>query len=161
MAGSLTIEVPTSSGLSIPLFTSTKMAEDTFVNYSNPQDFVDRKKRRQVASYIGVHFRNRSGPAAKRAKAKQRRNSPKSRFPEPEIESAPPDKPRLIAQAPPITIPNDGHGFRRDPFSSYPIEFEPSIPSAVDYCKCLLSLLGGLRGIRLCWLASKQCPSSH
>jgi len=32
-------------------------------------------------------------------------------------------------------LPRDTHGFRSDPFTSYPIEFRESIPSAVDYCE--------------------------
>jgi hypothetical protein len=125
------------------------MADDTFVNYSNPQDFADRRKRRQVASYIGIHFRNRSGPAAKRAKAKERKDLrlQSTRVSDEKISSA---KPRPTVRSPLITIPNDGHGFRHDPFSSYPIEFESSIPSAVDYCKFLLP---SWYDLGFCWLA--------
>lgn len=32
-------------------------------------------------------------------------------------------------------LPRDRHGFRFDPFNSYPIEFRESIPGAVDYCE--------------------------
>ncbi|KAK5061233.1 hypothetical protein LTR84_007775 [Exophiala bonariae] len=33
----------------------------------------------------------------------------------------------------PTKLPRDRHGFRYDPFNSYPIEFRESIPAAIDY----------------------------
>lgn len=35
----------------------------------------------------------------------------------------------------PTQLPRDMHGFRFDPFNSYPIEFRESIPPAIDYCE--------------------------
>lgn len=39
----------------------------------------------------------------------------------------------------PIQLPRDRHGFRFDPFNSYPIEFRESIPAAIDYCQSVHS----------------------
>lgn len=42
----------------------------------------------------------------------------------------------------PTELPRDRHGFRFDPFNSYPIEFRESIPPAVDYCEQPITLYG-------------------
>jgi hypothetical protein len=111
------------------------MGDDLFVNYSSPADLKDRTKRRKVSSYIGLHFRNRSRPLAKKLLKEQ-----SDAVEEVKSEPSEPDK-RLLAVSKPLLIdgsvqlPRDGHGIRTDPFATWPIEYKSSIPAAVDYCK--------------------------
>jgi hypothetical protein len=119
---------------------SRAMSEDTFINYSTLDDLKEKSKRRKVSSYIGLHFRNRSKPLAKR-NARLRTGideavaDAESEGARPAASSQVPRHPQVSLAQSLITLPRDGHGVRSDPFETWPIEFDSSIPSAIDYCK--------------------------
>lgn len=123
------------------------MVRDAFINYTNPAEIKGRNSKRKVASYIGVHFRNRSRPSATAAAAKQLlprqsgicRHPPKRLLllagPAPDADEETERSPANEYFTATLQLLRDGHGTRSDPFSAWPIEFQPSIPSAIDYCK--------------------------
>ncbi|KPI42793.1 uncharacterized protein AB675_2033 [Cyphellophora attinorum] len=45
------------------------MDRDPFVNYTHPKDQTDKAHKKQVAQYIGTHFRNRSRPTKRHVTA--------------------------------------------------------------------------------------------
>ncbi len=101
----------------------------TFINITHPAQRKEAATRKQVARYIGVNFRNRSRPSARREANGSASKSGDGK----------PISPRqLRAQGVPIhtwVIDRDSHGLRSDPFASYPIGPQEWLPEAVDFCK--------------------------
>lgn len=125
---------------------TTMKPQNVFVNYTHPAQQSDRRRRREVASYIGTYYRNRSKPAAKR----EQENALTRDVPQEHLEGQPAassiSKPRALQilnwrLEPPSVSPlalRDGTGLRIDPFSSYPIEPTEGLPKALDYCTSAL-----------------------
>lgn len=111
-----------------------------FINYADPSEQNDKRNRRKVASYIGTHYRNRSRPSAKRD---SNLNSGSSNTQDQQLVKRKPDnvitRPKQITwrigqhTASPLSV-HDMHGFRSDPFDSYPIPATEKIPKAIEYC---------------------------
>jgi hypothetical protein len=102
----------------------------TFINITHPAQRKDIATRRKVAQYIGLHFRNRSKPVARREA-----NATRSKPPGKARASQRPIRARGVAA--PSRIYRDLHGFRSDPFRSYPIPDQAGVSEAVDFCKKL------------------------
>ena len=121
---------------------TTMKPQNFFVNYTHPAQQNDRRRRREVASYIGTYYRNRSKPAAKR----EQENS----LARDALQEQSGEQPSSTSKAlqtfdwrlePPSVSPlalRDGNGLRIDPFNSYPIELTEGLPKALDYCMSAL-----------------------
>ncbi|EXJ57244.1 hypothetical protein A1O7_07591 [Cladophialophora yegresii CBS 114405] len=105
---------------------STLEANATFINITHPAQRQDAETRKKVAQYIGVNFRNRSRPLARR-EASGPGTKPGN--------SKPPSRRQLRAKGAPIQdwVDRDKHGLRSDPFASYPIRRQDWLPEAVDF----------------------------
>jgi len=111
-----------------------------FINYTDASEQTHKHNRRKVASYIGTHYRNRSRPSAKRELAPS--NGCSSTQPQQSARSKSGDVqigsrqipwrvgPRVVS---PLTV-HDMHGFRSDPFDSYPIAVTEMVSKAIEYC---------------------------
>ncbi|OCT46926.1 hypothetical protein CLCR_02345 [Cladophialophora carrionii] len=101
-------------------------ANATFINITHPAQRQDAATRKKVAQYIGVNFRNRSKPMARR---EANGSGPKAG------NSQPPSQRQLRARGAPIQdwVDRDQHGLRSDPFASYPIRSQDWLPEAVDF----------------------------
>lgn len=129
------------------------MQELRFINYSHPSEQSDPENRRRVASYIGVHFRNRSKPSNRTGFGPISGEYDDTAVSALDPSESQPYHPYLnwtwkrhssyrpITQwsqniaSPHSDIFRDTHGIRSDPFYSYPVDFRPSVPRAVDFCK--------------------------
>lgn len=122
--------------------------QNVFINYTNPSQQNDKRQRQKVASYIGTYYRNRSRPAARQKKEKADAESVQSydlstNRDESSPTVAPDFKPkalqvlswRLQAQATSPLKDHDMHGFKTDPFQSYPIPASTRLPQIIEYCK--------------------------
>jgi hypothetical protein len=112
------------------------MDRDPFVNYTHPKDQTDKAHKKQVAQYIGTHFRNRSRPTRRHVAA----NRPGWEF----QSNATVDECHVLHQRKPsreqarlqaLTVPRDRSGIREDPFAAYPIPQGRGVGRAVDHCK--------------------------
>jgi hypothetical protein len=109
---------------------------------SNPRDDVHHVKNIHIHSQpdsalSGSVPRRKSKPTPQKA-ASEARSRQDSSFAYRVPQNSPTNQgtPLDLATIPsPTELPRDRHGFRFDPFDSYPIEFRESIPPAVDYCK--------------------------
>ena len=113
------------------------MSDDTFINYTHPDQQADRERRRRVAQYIGTHYRNRSGPASRRAAEERARQDLVTSEQQPNLAtSSLQDEASIGPLAVTVrTIARDHSGLRVDPFSAFPIQDSAAIAPAVDYCK--------------------------
>ena len=119
--------------------------QNVFVNYTHPNQQSDRSRRREVASYIGTYYRNRSRPAARRLhEDSQTRDAPQrelagtDRASDTRSLQPRPQHMFTFQSEPPAISPlatRDGTGLRVDPFNSYPIRQTDRLPRAIDYCK--------------------------
>lgn len=111
------------------------MVSDTFINYTHPTDLADRTNRRRVSQFIGLHWRNRSKPSARRKIQNRKVHSIDSSQgahdfvyldlgEDDSLEDAPTTK---------SLLPRDGRGLRDDPFKMWPIQHHDSIAPALDY----------------------------
>ena len=122
---------------------TTMKPQNVFVNYTHPAQQNDRRRRREVASYIGTYYRNRSKPAAKREQenslardAAQQEQS--GERPSSNLKALQTFNWRLeLPSVSPLAL-RDGNGLRIDPFDSYPIEVTEGLPKALDYCMSAL-----------------------
>lgn len=108
----------------------------SFISYTHPDQQAHRSNRRKALRHVGIHFRNRSRPAARRAAEKRlcgaRRSVAKG--------SASGDDGDSRSEAPVVLAPplwRDGLAYREDPFAVYPVERSPAIAPALDYCKSI------------------------
>lgn len=114
--------------------------QNVFINYTNPSQQSDRRQRQKVASYIGTYYRNRSRPAARREK--EQSNGEPANQGTASHKARPKIKPkalqvlswRLRTQAPSPLRDHDMHGFKIDPFQSYPITATNRLPQVIEYC---------------------------
>lgn len=121
--------------------------QNVFVNYTHPGQQNDRRRRREVASYIGTYFRNRSRPAAKREResslARGAQHEQAEGLPVASSSSRPSALQMFNWRLEPSGVSplalRDGTGLRVDPFSSYPIQPTAALPKALDYCTLALS----------------------
>lgn len=118
-------------------------SQNVFVNYTHPSQQRDRQQRQRIASYIGTYYRNRSRPTARREAELGESTNESSFSNQLEVQST--TEPlrvlrwRLQSQ---ITSPlrgHDMHGFKVDPFDSYPIPGSDRVPRALDYCTLVVS----------------------
>ncbi|KAK5951464.1 hypothetical protein OHC33_007520 [Knufia fluminis] len=115
--------------------------QNVFVNYTHPGQQNDRRRRREVASYIGTYFRNRSRPAAKREResslARGAQHEQAEGLPVASSSSRPSALQMFNWRLEPSGVSplalRDGTGLRVDPFSSYPIQPTAALPKALDY----------------------------
>lgn len=129
-----------------PASQHNEMSHDTFITYTHPDQQNDKSNRKKIATYIGTHYRNRSRPAARKAASGQPGtvNSPLT------VSAAAgsaatgewPVRPVHQPDQLSVTIHRDSHGFRDDPFATYPIEATKCVSAAIDYCELLPILLG-------------------
>ncbi|KIV96031.1 hypothetical protein PV10_03613 [Exophiala mesophila] len=122
----------------------------TFINYSHPSEQNERQNRRTVASYIGTHYRNRSKPSARLQRDGEKssirgQNKPKVEVPSqasavsvprlPWQKAASPEEKGLTASkaGDNLYLAHDKHGFRSDPFSTYPIQPRAHLSKTVDF----------------------------
>ena len=124
------------------------MSDDTFINYTHPDQQIDRANRRRVAQYIGTHYRNRSGPVSRRAaEERARQNLLPARTigeqqqhgrGEPAIGSTQDEAFTILLPELIRSVPRDRSGIRVDPFNAFPIGNTDATAPAVDYCKEML-----------------------
>lgn len=126
--------------------TKTMKPQNVFVNYTHPAQQGDRRRRREVASYIGTYYRNRSKPAAKREQESLMAHDAPQEQAEGPSGSNSNSRPKALQMfnwrlEPPNVSPlalRDGTGLRVDPFSSYPVQTTERLPKALDYCTLVL-----------------------
>lgn len=118
--------------------------QDVFVNYTHPSQQRNAQQRQKVASYIGTYYRNRSRPTARRdvdlgETGKEERVTSRN---EADTQLGPlrVHKWRLQSQTISPLQSHDMHGFKVDPFDSYPIPSSDRIPKALDYCEYTLPI---------------------
>jgi hypothetical protein len=100
----------------------------TFINITHPSQRKNAETRKKVAQYIGINFRNRSKPMARREANGSGSKSGNS---------TPASQRQLRARVAPVQhwVDRDLHGLRSDPFASYPIRPQDWLSEAVDFCK--------------------------
>lgn len=113
-------------------------SQNVFVNYTHPSQQRDRQQRQRIASYIGTYYRNRSRPTARREAELGENTNEGPSSGQLEVQST--TEPlrvlrwRLQSQIMSPFRSHDMHGFRVDPFDSYPIPGSDRVPRALDYC---------------------------
>jgi hypothetical protein len=115
------------------------MDRDPFVNYTHPKDQTDKAHKKQVAQYIGTHFRNRSRPTRRHAAG----NRPSWEFHgNATVTDCHALHQRKLSQEQArlgaLTVPRDRSGIREDPFGAYPIPQGRGVGRAVDHCESIL-----------------------
>lgn len=111
----------------------------SFITYTHPDQQAHRLNRRKVLQHVGLHFRNRSRPAIRRAEERRAQSRAALRVQRQSADadaddgSTIPTFPSLLDSA--LSVPRDRSGYREDPFAVYPIEDSPAIAPALDYCK--------------------------
>lgn len=115
--------------------------QNLFVNYTHPDQQGDRQQRQRVASYIGTYYRNRSRPQARRKNElnfvridMSKPANKHTRDEERQTSAMQVPNQGLGLQTASLLVIHDTHGFRVDPFNSYPIPYTKNLPQALDYC---------------------------
>lgn len=99
-----------------------------FVTVDHPSQLTLTKNKRKVASYIGIHHRNRSQPSRRSSSWIQ------TGLVQNRVSDATQNTQGQLARQ----IPRDHHGIRVDPFESYPGKPTSIVPGAIDHCRYIL-----------------------
>jgi hypothetical protein len=98
----------------------------TFVNITHPSQRKEAATKTQVARYIGLHYRNRSKPVARKENPPNDEEGSRR-----ELRAL---RAKETTGIVPASLDRDRYGLRSDPFGVYPIELDDAGTAAVDFC---------------------------